>query len=83
MSDSQDSPVITRSNRGQWENSVAGRPELSASYTSREEAIDQGRSIADDLGVAHVVDEADPTGAITDQQDGVDEPVQPLDGAGL
>jgi len=83
VSDSQDSPVITRSNRGQWENSVAGRPELSASYTSREEAIDQGRSIADDLGVAHVVDEADPTGAITDQQDGVDEPVQPLDGAGL
>lgn len=68
MSDTTDS-VMTRSNRGQWEVAVRGRPELSQSYSSREEAIDAGRTVADQLGWHHVVEEADPTGAITDPQE--------------
>ncbi|MCM3500612.1 DUF2188 domain-containing protein [Microbacterium sp. P26] len=59
--------VTTRSNRGQWENSVEGRPELSASFSSREEAIDQGRAVADELGSQHLVEDAEPTGAVTDE----------------
>lgn len=62
-------PVVTRSNRGQWENHVEGHPELSQSFASKEEAVDAGRLVADDLGVHHVVEEAEPTGAITDEQD--------------
>ncbi|WP_307209902.1 DUF2188 domain-containing protein [Microbacterium testaceum] len=57
--------VTTRSNRGQWENSVEGRPELSASFSSREEAVDQGRAVADELGSRHLVEDAEPTGAVT------------------
>lgn len=59
--------VHTRSNRGQWENYVEGRPELSASFSSKEEAIDQGRALADELGTHHSVVDAAPTGAITDE----------------
>lgn len=59
--------VTTRSNRGQWENSVEGRPELSASFSSREEAVDQGRAVADELGSQHIVEDAEPTGAVTDE----------------
>lgn len=61
--------VVTRPNRGQWEVAVDGRPELSQSYTSREEAIDGGRTVADELGFTHVVEEAEPTGTITDPQE--------------
>lgn len=59
--------VTTRSNRGQWENAVEGRPELSASFSSREEAVDRGRATADELGSEHIVEDAEPTGAATDQ----------------
>ena len=59
--------VTTRSNRGQWENSVEGRPELSASFSSKEEAVDQGRATADELGSRHIVEDAASTGAITDE----------------
>jgi len=59
--------VTTRSNRGQWENAVEGRPELSASFSSREEAIDQGRAAADQLGSQHIVEDAEATGAVTDE----------------
>jgi len=62
-------PVVTRSNRGQWENAVEGRPELAASYSSREEAVDEGRALADSLGVRHIVEDAEATGAITDPQE--------------
>jgi len=59
--------VTTRSNRGQWENVVKGRPELSASSSSREEAVDQGRAVADELGSIHIVEDAEATGAVTDE----------------
>lgn len=58
--------VVTRSNRGQWETVVAGRPELSQSFSSWEEAIDLGRAVADQYGLTHRVIDSDPTGAIID-----------------
>jgi hypothetical protein len=61
--------VVTRSNRGQWETVVAGRPELDRSFSSREEAVDQGRALADELGMAHRVEQSDATGVITDPQE--------------
>lgn len=62
-----DGDVETRSNRGQWENVVEGKPELSQSYASREEAVDAGRELASKLGTNHVVRESEPTGVITDE----------------
>jgi hypothetical protein len=62
-----DGDVETRSNRGQWENSVEGKPELSQSYASREEAVDAGRELASKLGTNHVVRDSEPTGVITDE----------------
>lgn len=59
--------VTTRSNRGQWENAVEGRPELSAGFSSREEAVEQGRATADELGSRHTVEEAGPSGVVTDE----------------
>lgn len=59
--------VTTRDNRGQWENSVEGEPERSQSYSSREEAVDAGASLAAELGGRHIVDDAEPTGVITDE----------------
>jgi hypothetical protein len=61
--------VVTRPNRGQWEVAVEGHPEFSQSYSSREEAIDGGRSIADRIGFQHIVEDAEPTGTITDPQE--------------
>lgn len=58
--------VMTRSNRGQWETVVEGRPELSQSFSSKEEAIDLGRAIADEHGLHHIVLDSEPTGTITD-----------------
>lgn len=61
--------VTTRSNRGQWENHVDERPELSQSYSSREEATDAGAVLAAELGYEHRVVDAPPTGVITDEED--------------
>ncbi|MDX2376728.1 DUF2188 domain-containing protein [Microbacterium sp. LRZ72] len=60
--------VETRSKRGQWVNEVVGDHELSRSFSSREEAVDQGRTLAEQLGTAHVVIDEEPTGVITDEQ---------------
>ncbi|MEX0152541.1 hypothetical protein [Microbacterium sp. LMI1-1-1.1] len=46
---------------------MEGRPEYSASFSSKDEAVDQGRAIADELGGQHFVEDAEPTGAITDE----------------
>jgi hypothetical protein len=61
--------VETRSNRGQWENRVEGSPELSQSFASRDEAIDAGRQLAAAIGSRHTVIDAEPTGAITDEDE--------------
>jgi len=60
--------VVTRSNRGQWENEVEGEPERSQSFASREEAITAGRELAALLGTTHTVIESEPTGVITDEE---------------
>lgn len=64
-----DGDVETRSKRGQWVNRVVGEEDLSQSFSSREEAIEAGRRLADELGTRHSVIDAEPTGVITDGGD--------------
>ena len=61
-----DGDVETFDKRGQWVNRVIGEPERSSSFSSRDEAIEAGAALAAELGTAHVVRDADSTGAITD-----------------
>lgn len=49
--------VVTRPNRGQWENAVPGHPERSQSFGTKQEAVDLGRAVADELGLPHVVED--------------------------
>lgn len=58
--------VTTRSKNGQWVNHVEGEPELSRSFSSREEAVEAGRVLAEERGSQHRVLDAEPTGGITD-----------------
>ncbi|MCX7520708.1 DUF2188 domain-containing protein [Microbacterium sp. STN6] len=58
--------VETFDNQGQWVNRVVGEPERSRSFSSKEEAIQDGQALADELGTRHVVIESESTGAITD-----------------
>ena len=64
-----DGDVETVSKRGQWVNRVAGEPELSQSFRTKEEAIDAGREMAATLGTNHRVVESEETGAITDEEE--------------
>jgi hypothetical protein len=61
-----DGDVETFDNRGQWVNRVIGEPERSRSFSSKQEAIDAGRVLAEQLGSTHTVIEAESTGTITD-----------------
>lgn len=61
--------VVTRSKNGQWVNEVDGAPELSRSYTSRDEAIEEGEALASEHRVPHTVEDSEPTGTITDGGD--------------
>ncbi|MCU1635226.1 MAG: hypothetical protein JWQ68_465 [Cryobacterium sp.] len=61
-----DGDVETIDKRGQWVTRVIGDPERSSSYSSKEEAVEAGRLLADHLGTAHIVHDAAPTGRITD-----------------
>jgi hypothetical protein len=61
-----DGDVETFDKRGQWVNRVSGEPELSRSFSSKQEAINAGRALAAERGTTHSVREADPTGVITD-----------------
>lgn len=62
-----DGDVESMDKRGQWVNRVVGEPERSTSYSSKTEAINAGRKLAEQLGTRHIVLEAEPTGTITDQ----------------
>jgi hypothetical protein len=64
-----DGDVETLSKRGQWVNRVIGDPELSESYSSREEAIEAGEALAAERGTTHSVVDSEPTGVITDEGD--------------
>lgn len=61
-----DGDVETVDKRGQWVNRVVGTAELSSSYSSKEEAVRAGRTLANELGTRHIVVDAEPTGVITD-----------------
>jgi hypothetical protein len=54
---------------GQWVNRVAGDPARSRSFSSKQEAIDAGRALAEQLGSTHTVIDAESTGTITDPGD--------------
>lgn len=58
--------VVTKDKRGQWVNEVEGANELSLGFSSREEAVTAGRVFAEQHGSRHVVEDAVPSGAITD-----------------
>jgi len=61
-----DDDVTTESKRGQWVNSVEGDNSLSTSYSSKDEAIEEGRQLAERLGGEHRILDAESTGVITD-----------------
>lgn len=59
--------IETMDKGGQWINRVEGDPERSASFSSRDEAIEEGRRLAAETGTVHTVHDAIPTGDITDE----------------
>lgn len=61
-----DGDVETIDKQGQWVNRVIGEPERSESFSSKEEAIQEGQRLADELGTTHTVQDAESTGVITD-----------------
>lgn len=65
--------VTSRAKHGQWVNEVEGEPELSRSFRSRAEAVQAGREFAAGHGSRHEVEDSEPTGAITDDEDPEDE----------
>lgn len=68
MADDQlrDGDIETLDKRGQWVNRVIGHEEISESFSSREEAIEEGQKLAAQLGSHHIVRPAEPEGVITD-----------------
>jgi len=60
--------VETFSNRGQWVTRVVDEPEMSQSFSSRDEAVEAGERLAERLGTTHRVVESEPEGTITDQE---------------
>ncbi|MGN8027548.1 DUF2188 domain-containing protein [Microbacterium sp. 22242] len=58
--------VVTRSKNGQWVNEVDGARELSRSYSSRDEAVEEGQALAASRGLEHELIESEPTGTIVD-----------------
>lgn len=58
--------VVTKDKQGQWVNEVEGANGLSLSFSSRVEAVAAGRDFADQHGSRHSIEDADPSGAITD-----------------
>lgn len=61
--------VETIDKGGQWVNRVVGEPERSESFSSREEAVEEGQALAEQLGTRHFVQETPATGDITDPQE--------------
>ena len=61
--------VETFSNRGQWVTRVIDAPELSESFSSRDEAVEAGERLAERFGTRHRVVDSEPEGTITDEQD--------------
>jgi hypothetical protein len=64
-----DGDIETFDNRGQWVNRVAGDPARYRIFSSKQEAIDAGRALSEQLGSTHTVIDAESTGTITDPGD--------------
>lgn len=64
-----DGDVETIDKGGQWVNRVIGESELSESFSSRDEAVAAGHTLAQELGTVQSVRESAPTGAITDRDE--------------
>lgn len=62
--------VITKNKQGQWVNEVEGATDLSRSFSSRAEAISAARDFVQQHGSLHSVEEATPSGVITDAAEG-------------
>lgn len=58
--------VTTRNKQGQWVNEVEGARDLSRSFSSRDEAVEAGREFARQNDSSHSVEDAEPSGVITD-----------------
>ncbi len=58
--------VRTINKRGQWVNSVEGDNARSWSFSSKDEAIEAGRTLAAELGSTHTLEDEESTGVITD-----------------
>ena len=63
----------TLSKHGQRVNRVEGEEELSQGYASKDEAIQEGRRLANEHGTRHTLRDAEPIGVVTDEQDDDDE----------
>ena len=61
--------VETMDKWGQWVNRVVGDEERSQSFSGKQEAIDAGKALAEELGTNHIVHDAESTGVITDPGD--------------
>lgn len=53
--------VGTLHNDGKWHNVIEGTDQVSEPFETREEAVAEGREMAKDLGVEHVVKNLDGT----------------------
>lgn len=56
--------VETLAAEGSWHNVIAGTDQVSEAFDTQEEAVEEGRAMARDLGVAHIVKNVD--GSISD-----------------
>ncbi len=59
--------VETLANEGKWHNVIAGTDQVSEPFDTRDDAAEEGREMARDLGVEHIVKNADGT---VDEQTG-------------
>lgn len=52
---------------GKWHNVIGGTDQVSEPFDTQDEAVEEGREMARDLGVAHIVKNLD--GSISEQSD--------------
>lgn len=61
--------VETRAKHGQWVTKVIGDEALSQSFSTREEAVEAGRTLAEQRATTHTVIDSELTGVITDEDE--------------
>ncbi len=53
--------IETLHNEGKWHNVVSGTDQVSEPFDTKDEAVAEGRAMAQDLGVEHIVKNLDGT----------------------